>query len=39
MLKIKDLQKNFGNLRALDRVSLEVEEDSIVGLIGPNHSI
>ena len=38
MLKIKDLQKNFGSLRALDRVSLEVEGDSIVGLIGPNGS-
>ncbi len=38
MLKIKNLQKNFGSLRALDRVSLEVEGDSIVGLIGPNGS-
>jgi len=38
MLRIKDLQKNFGSLRALDRVSLEVEGDSIVGLIGPNGS-
>ena len=38
MLTITNLQKNFGNLRALDRVSLEVESDSIVGLIGPNGS-
>ena len=38
MLTIKDLQKNFGSLRALDRVSLEVEGDSIFGLIGPNGS-
>jgi ABC-type branched-subunit amino acid transport system ATPase component len=38
MLKIKNLQKNFGSLRALDRVSLEVKGDSIVGLIGPNGS-
>lgn len=38
MLTIRNLQKNFGGLRALDRVSLEVEGDSIVGLIGPNGS-
>jgi len=38
MLTIRNLQKNFGNLRALDRVSLEVKGDSIVGLIGPNGS-
>jgi len=38
MLTITNLQKNFGSLRALDRVSLEVESDSIVGLIGPNGS-
>lgn len=38
MLKITNLEKNFGSLRALDRVSLEVESDSIVGLIGPNGS-
>jgi len=38
MLSIKNLQKNFGSLKALDRVSLEVEGDSIVGLIGPNGS-
>ncbi len=38
MLTIKNLQKDFGSLRALDRVSLEVEDDSIVGLIGPNGS-
>jgi len=38
MLNIKDLQKNFGNLRALDGVSLSVESESITGLIGPNGS-
>lgn len=38
MLRIKNLQKNFGSLKALDRVSLKVEGDSIVGLIGPNGS-
>ena len=38
MLDIKNLQKNFGNLRALDGVSLSVESESITGLIGPNGS-
>lgn len=38
MLSIINLEKNFGNLKALDRVSLDVDDDSIVGLIGPNGS-
>jgi ABC-type branched-subunit amino acid transport system ATPase component len=38
MLSIKNLSKHFGSLKALDGVSLEVEGDSIVGLIGPNGS-
>ena len=38
MLKIKNLEKRFGSLRALDDVSFEVEDDCIVGLIGPNGS-
>lgn len=38
LLTIRNLQKNFGSLRALDRVSLRVEGGSIVGLIGPNGS-
>ena len=38
MLTIKNLSKHFGSLKALDDVSLEVEGDSIVGLIGPNGS-
>ena len=36
MLKIHDLNKNFGGLKAVNKVNLEVEKGSITGLIGPN---
>ena len=36
MLKIQDLNKNFGGLKAVNKVNLEVEKGSITGLIGPN---
>lgn len=35
-LEIKDLSQNFGGLRALDDLSLTVNEGEIVALIGPN---
>jgi branched-chain amino acid transport system ATP-binding protein len=35
-LEVADLTVNFGGLRALDRVSLRVDEGTTVGLIGPN---
>jgi branched-chain amino acid transport system ATP-binding protein len=38
ILKLIDVTKKFGELRAVDRVSLEVRKDSITGLIGPNGS-
>lgn len=38
ILKVENLVKKFGNLRAVDNVSLEVPEKSIVLLIGPNGS-
>ena len=38
ILEINDLHKHFGGLRALDGVDVEVEEGTIVGLIGPNGS-
>ncbi|MFQ5973665.1 MAG: ABC transporter ATP-binding protein [Alphaproteobacteria bacterium] len=38
LLKVEDVQKSFGGLRALDGVSLEVASGSIYGLIGPNGS-
>jgi ABC-type branched-subunit amino acid transport system ATPase component len=36
LLKIKDLCKNFGGLKALDGVNFEVRSGEILGLIGPN---
>jgi branched-chain amino acid transport system ATP-binding protein len=36
ILKLKEVSKNFGGLRALDKVSLEVSMGSITSLIGPN---
>jgi len=36
LLQTKELTKRFGGLRAVDSVSLSLEEGEIVGLIGPN---
>ena len=36
MLSIRNVCKNFGGLKALDRVSLHLEPHRIYGLIGPN---
>jgi ABC-type branched-subunit amino acid transport system ATPase component len=38
LLEARDLHKRFGGIQALRGVSLEVEEGSITGLIGPNGS-
>ncbi|MCB2227991.1 MAG: ABC transporter ATP-binding protein [Desulfarculaceae bacterium] len=38
LLTIKSLSKNFGGVRALDELSLEVPRNRIMGLIGPNGS-
>ena len=35
-LRVSDLTKDFGGLRAVDRISFQVEEGEFVGLIGPN---
>ena len=36
MLEIKNIQKNFGGLTAVNKVSMKVTKGSITGLIGPN---
>ena len=36
MIRVENLHLNFGGIRAVDGVSLEIEEGSITGLIGPN---
>ena len=36
ILKITDMTKDFGGLRAVDHLSLSIESRQILGLIGPN---
>jgi branched-chain amino acid transport system ATP-binding protein len=36
VLKIEDLSMDFGGIRALDRLHLEIRQKEIVALIGPN---
>ena len=36
MLKVQNVTKMFGSLRALDNLSLEVPRGSVYGLVGPN---
>lgn len=38
ILEVQNIEKSFGGIKALDGVSLEIESNSIVGLIGPNGS-
>jgi ABC-type branched-subunit amino acid transport system ATPase component len=38
ILEVRRLSKSFGGLRAVDSVDLDVEEETITGLIGPNGS-
>ena len=38
IIEINNLTKEFGSLKALDGVSLELEQGQIVGLLGPNGS-
>ena len=36
MIRVEDLHMNFGGIRAVDNVSLEIASGTITGLIGPN---
>ena len=36
LLKVQDLSKNFGGLRAVNRINLELFPGDLAGLIGPN---
>lgn len=36
LLEVKELTKDFGGLRAVDKFSLEIQRKELVGLIGPN---
>jgi branched-chain amino acid transport system ATP-binding protein len=38
MLRIVNLSKHFGGLKAVNHLNLEIEQGQIVGLIGPNGS-
>ena len=38
LLQLRNLRKDYGGLRAVDDVSLELPEGAIIGLIGPNGS-
>jgi len=36
MIKVKNISKHFGGIKAVDNVTLHIEKGSITGLIGPN---
>ncbi len=36
MIKVEQLSKNFGQVRALDNISFEAQEGEILGFLGPN---
>jgi len=36
MIRVKDLQKSYGDLRAVDGISFEVPEGEMLGFLGPN---
>lgn len=38
ILSIDQLEKNYGKIKAVNKLSLEVSEGSVYGLLGPNGS-
>jgi len=36
MLQVRELDKHFGGLAALDRIDMEIRKSEILGIIGPN---
>lgn len=38
LLNVKDLEKSFGGVKALDGISLAIQENSVTAVIGPNGS-
>lgn len=36
VLRVSNLTKDFGGLKAIDQISFQIEEGELVGLIGPN---
>jgi ABC-type branched-subunit amino acid transport system ATPase component len=38
ILEVNDVEKSFGGIKALDGISVGIEENAIIGLIGPNGS-
>lgn len=38
IIEVKNLTKNYKNLRAIDDLSFEVKDGEILGLLGPNGS-
>lgn len=38
LLKIKNLKKSFGGVKAVENVSIDIKQNAIIGLIGPNGS-
>jgi len=35
-LKVKNIKKDFGDLKVLDNINFEVEEDDLICIVGPS---
>ena len=38
LIEVQNIKKNYGNKEAVKGISFNVEEDEILGLLGPNGS-